>query len=199
MGTKKSPSTIIYSTLEDQNKSPLFRQERQIELMQQHWLMIWESAPAFERSTYSKASVFILTGGLLFTFMFSLFLLTLSFQRTETIQWMIEQRKARLPFAVFILIFSGSWVLYHSLKLRDSELIMGRTEFEANKIQTLILNQISNNISTLQHIANRWEKLGGLPSRDWQEDAKFTLSAFSSIRTLEWVDIIRCIYAGLNQ
>ncbi len=188
-GGIESPDTLIYNSSSDVSTvKPAFTERKTLEIMQQKWLVVWESTRAFEQDARSENPLMLLVGGLLFTGLFTLFLMVASIRRQDTIEWMAGERKYTLPITVFLLMSFGSYALYIALEKKELGYIHMLVEDEANKIETLVKSQTNDKLKALKRLAQRWEIAGGTPYKLWQNDAHNYTRDLYGLTTVEWVD-----------
>ncbi|MCP1198570.1 PAS domain S-box protein [Notoacmeibacter sp. MSK16QG-6] len=99
----EGPTTDAESLIVSSNEKPLaksggFRVAETLSVMGRGWTLVWESTPAFDATVVSREGLLVLLGGLLATFLLSLFLLALD-RRQESIRQTVE-RKTREIVAV---------------------------------------------------------------------------------------------------
>ncbi|RLQ87222.1 PAS domain S-box protein [Notoacmeibacter ruber] len=97
-GPEAQPARLIYTTISNVPRSEEFRIEKTLPVMERSWTIIWRSTPDFHSVISAHEGIYVLTGGLLLTFLLSLFLLALD-RRQEAIRQMVE-RKTREVLAV---------------------------------------------------------------------------------------------------
>jgi PAS domain S-box-containing protein len=189
-GDKESPENLIYNS-DNQNSvttEPVFTVIKQLDIMQQKWLVVWSSTPAYEKTEHNDNPLFVMVGGLLFTGLFGVFLMMVAIRRTETMEWMVEEHKYVLPASIFIVIALSSLYLYNSLKQKEESFVKGIIEEESKKIELLLLSQTNDKLLALKRMAQRWESAGGTPEKQWQEDAANYTNQLKGLKTIEWVD-----------
>ncbi len=190
-GLAAKPEALIYDSREVKDMrgaSPAFTVTKQLDLMQRHWLVTWTSTPAFEQEEESESPLLILIGGVLFSGLFGLLLLVVTIRRTETMQWMAEDRKFIFPLAIFALSAIGSHQLYHTLRAREVDYARNIVQEEARKIEQLVAFQTRDKLLALQRMAGRWELAGGTPYAQWVGDAHNYTEQLEGLKALEWVD-----------
>lgn len=184
---KTGAKRLIYSSGEIR-KDASYSKSKLIKVMQQNWLLVWDSTLAFEEAGESNIALFILLGGLLFTGLFGILVLVISIQRKETIEWMTSDKRFLVPTAVFIAVASASFMLYRTLEHREMEHIKALVTQEANKLNILINAELREKLEALVQLEKRWESAGGTPFTLWKEDVRNYLNNFSGLKTIEWVD-----------
>jgi PAS domain S-box-containing protein len=187
-GREESPATLIFGSGATARAKPAFTVRKQMEVMQQQWLVVWESTPAFEQSERSDGTLFILVGGLIFTGMFGLFLMVVTVRRTETMEWLAGDRQFTLPLLIFLLVSAGSYALYARLQEQESSYVSKLIHDETRKIELLLTSQTSDRLLAFKRMAQRWEIAAGTPYALWQNDARNYTRQLAGLRTMEWVD-----------
>lgn len=69
-GDKEAPENLIYASKNDDNHSPAYSMRKTLHIMQQDWLVIWDSTKAYEQKSSTYEPVIILVWGLFFTGLF---------------------------------------------------------------------------------------------------------------------------------
>lgn len=190
-GELENPETLIYRSdaqAGDMVAMPQFRMRKVVEVMQQKWLMVWESTPSFEQRERSDAPLLIMLGGALVGILTGLCVLLAMARRKETVQWIAEERRFGIPLGIFLLAACGSYVMYATLKEREQTYIRSVVAEEANKMQQLVSFQTQEKLRALNRMAMRWKAAGGTPFALWQMDAKNYLSDLKGLKAVEWVD-----------
>ncbi|WP_435640751.1 CHASE domain-containing protein [Micavibrio aeruginosavorus] len=91
-GMDTQDKNLIYSSVpQNGNHPPMFTTQRTIDIMQQKWTLVWESAPAYERATYSPTPTMILVGGMIFSGLYAAFLFNL-LNRTKIIESLVREK-----------------------------------------------------------------------------------------------------------
>ena len=187
-GTEERPEALIYSDASERSSAPAYTVRKQLRVMQQQWLVVWESAPAFERREQTNAPLFILLGGLLFTTLFALFLVGMTLHRTETIEWMAGEGRYALSVGVFLLLAAGSYAAFRSLQQAELTHVQERVQDEVAKVGLLLRSQINDRLLALKRMSQRWDAAGGTPQALWQADARSYVKQLGGLKALEWVD-----------
>lgn len=185
----ESPDTLIYdSGGGNRAKAPSFTVRRTVDVMQQRWLIVWESTPAYDQRGERGEPFFILIGGIVFTAMFGIFLLVVSARREEAIESLMGRRKLLLPALVFFLLAGVSYALSSFMAQKEHAYLAKRVEDDAYKMELLLTAQMENKFQALKRMAQRWETSGRISPAVWHEDAANYLQDMPGLRTLEWVD-----------
>lgn len=185
----ESPENLIYSSnTGSHDTTPAFTVHKSLEVMQQKWLVVWDSTTAYEQASKTDGPAFILTGGLLFTGLFGVFLIVVTLRCVEAMEWMVGEKKYALPLTIFAVMAFGSYLLYSALEQKEQDYVRKLTEDEAIKIKDLLITQTNSKLSALKHMAQRWEKANGTPYPMWQDDAMNFTHSIPGLRAMEWVD-----------
>jgi PAS domain S-box-containing protein len=187
-GTEERPDALIYSDAVERSSAPTYTLREHLHVMQQDWLVVWESTPAFERREQTNAPLYILIGGLLFTMLFALFLVGMTLHRRDAIEWMAGEGKYALSAGVFLLLAVGSYAAFRSLQQAELAHVRERVQDEVAKVGLLLSSQADDRLLALKRMAQRWHAAGGTPQPLWQADARNYIKQLSGLKALEWVD-----------
>lgn len=189
-GAEENQDTLIYRS--DGKSTPAGKSthtiRKKLRVMEQEWLVVWESTGAFDRRSSSEEPMLILVGGLLFTVLLGLFLMVTLMRRVETIEAITGERKLALPFIIFIIVSVGAFALYTTLKEKELRHIHTLVEEEATKIELVLRTLTNEKLMALRRMAQRWEAAGGTPQAQWNEDAANYIQDIQGLRTVEWID-----------
>lgn len=188
-GNAEDPGALIYdsATIRSDNFTPAFSKREQIDVMQQKWLIVWESTLRFEQSGRSNNPLLILTGGLLITFLLALFLYVANIRRTEVDQDMQGGRALLLPAIAFAVVAMGSASLYRTLNDRELNYLKALITSETSKIDLLVATETESKISALKRMAARME-VDDQSAQFWQIDARNYVEDMTGLRALGWVN-----------
>ncbi len=154
-GDTTDPRYLIFSSHTDVStpshardiRAPMFSSRKVLEVKQQQWTVVWESAPALEARLHNNAPLVVLFGGMTFTSLLAMFLIVMS-RRTELIQREVDRKtheitasEARMrtlvrhtPAAVAMfdrqmryIMTSERWLKDYNLKEAD---IIGKSHYE---------------------------------------------------------------------
>lgn len=154
-GDTTDPRYLIFSSHTDvstplharDTRAPMFSSRKVLEVKQQQWTVVWESAPALESRLHNNAPLVVLFGGMTFTSLLAMFLIVLS-RRTELVQREVDRKtheitasEARMrtlvrhtPAAVAMfdrqmryIMTSERWLKDYNLKESD---IIGKSHYE---------------------------------------------------------------------
>lgn len=188
-GATEDPSKLIYASEEDKTRRyATYSMRKIIPIMQQEWLIVWESTSAYDQAARIDTPLFILVGGLSFSGLLALFLLISGMHRTETIRWATEEGKLLLPFIIFAIVSGGALHLYESLKHREARYIETLVDEESKKIEQMIAFQVNDKLLSLKRMGQRWDVANGTPQNQWRMDARNLINHIVGLRTVEWAD-----------
>lgn len=194
-GSEEKDENIIYASPTDEGHQSSYVVKKKIEIMQQTWLIVWESTKAFEKRTTNAEPFILLVVGLGFTGMFSVFLTIFSIQRVNTLEYLVKERAYILPLMVFIAAFCGSLYLGYIVENREKHYIISLLDESADKISSVISLDTRELILALQRMGRRWG-VNNSSEEIWRADAKNYISDFSTLKAIAWVNndnIIRLI------
>ncbi|MDD9901594.1 MAG: CHASE domain-containing protein, partial [Alphaproteobacteria bacterium] len=191
-GDDVSESSVIFSDELAENRSARhpsdFRIQKKISVMQTDWTLVWESTSLFETQNRDNSPTYILAGGLLFTGLFGLFLLSVAIRSSEVFEAMAGRRYVVFPAIVFTVSVAGVFYVYDTLKKTEFDYARIAVGQEAKKIEKIIDIQAAEKMLVLQRMAQRWEVAKGTPPDQWRADAKRYVSDLSGLKTVEWID-----------
>ena len=185
-GNSEDPEALIYDSrkVKTDDFVPAFSKREQIDVMQQDWLIVWESTPGFEQNVQNNNPILILTGGFLITLLLATFLLVTNIQRTETIERMMGRKALILPAVVFAMLAIGSISLYRVLTDKETGYLQALLNSEISKIDLLIAAETEGKISALKRMVGRIEIGDNQPMYLWQADANAYLDDLRGLRAL---------------
>lgn len=187
-GDKESADNLIYSSGGDIGNDHLFTVRKQLNIMQQKWLVVWTSTGDYEKKERSDEPLFVMVGGLLFTGLFGLFLMVVAVRRTETMEWIAHEKSYILPLAIFGFCVLGTYELYDTLRAREKVFVHNTVAEQAEKIRALIDTDTNSKLLALKRMALRWEAANGTPEKLWRKDSYNYVGHMAGLRALEWVD-----------
>lgn len=188
-GLEEDDDHLIYNSDTTTNQSERAHKIRKtINVMQQQWLVVWESTPFFERMHRNDTPEFILVGGLLFTGLFAIFVLTVALRNPETMLRASQEYKVTLPAIIFLLSICLAFYLYNVLKEREISYAHSIVEEETKKIEQLVSIQTKDKFLALKRMAQRWVSAGGTPEDQWRDDSQHYVGHIPGLKTIEWVD-----------
>ncbi|MGJ8569275.1 MAG: CHASE domain-containing protein [Hoeflea sp.] len=189
-GSQEDPDALIYDsqTVRVADYVPAFTKREQIDVMQQQWLIVWDSTPGFEQGSRNSNPVLFLAGGLLISFLLGLFLFVANSRRTETIGNTPGIKALVLPTMVFVVLSLGSIALYRALTATELDYLKALTNNETNRISSIVAAEASGKISALDRMAARMEFSKNLSSQAWHTDAGNFIDDFQSLRAIGQVN-----------
>ena len=188
-GNSEDPEALIYDsrTVRVADYEPAFTKREQIDVMQQRWLIVWESTPGFEQSSRNNNPVLVLAGGLLISFLLGLFLFVANIRRNDAIEDAPGLKALVLPAMVFLVLAVGSLGLYRALTATELEYLKSLTNNEANRISSIVAAETKGKISALERMASRLEYSQNLLQVAWRTDAANFIEDFEGLRVISQV------------
>jgi len=189
-GGSENADALIYDskTLRTDGHVPAFSTREQIDVMQQQWLIVWESTLSFDQDRQTNNPIIILVGGLLITFLLGLFLITTNIRRTESGEAVSGYKVLILPVVVFSVLAIGSVSLYQALNDKELGYLKALISSETSKIDLLIAAETQGKISALKRMTARMELNTERPFQMWPVDARNYIDDLTGLRALGWVD-----------
>ena len=92
-----------------------------------------------------------------------------------------------LPLCVFILSFTASMIAWNSIHTQQQKFLEDRVQAEATLIQSEIVNLLHTRITSIQHMASRWESYGRTSKDLWEKEARLYME-LPGYQAIEWVD-----------
>lgn len=188
-GAVESKDTLIYDSnkeLENEVHASQFLIRKEVEIMQQKWLLVWSSTAAFERLEANHEPFLVLLAGLLFTGLLGVFLVIVIIRNSE------EESRAItsyiLPLMAFGITLIAASQLRQEIVSREKAFIVNLTKEATRTIKETIEGTVKTRINGLKRMASRWEIDKGTPLEKWQADAKNYLLDHPELKTVEWVD-----------
>ncbi|AKI02022.1 PAS domain S-box [Hoeflea sp. IMCC20628] len=182
--------TLIYES----NKSragghvPTFSKSEHVEIMQQEWLIVWESTLGFEEDWRSNNPILILSGGLLITFLSGLFLFVTTARLSGTADRAYGRKALLLPGVVFAVLAVGSVSLYRALDDKEEAHLKAMISSEISKIDLLITAETEAKMLALKRMASRMETATDRPVHLWQVDARNYIDDLAGLRAVAWIN-----------
>ncbi|MEM5492643.1 CHASE domain-containing protein [Hoeflea sp. AS16] len=185
-GDTEDPAALIYNSRNGhtEDSAPAFSKREQIEVMQQKWLIVWESTLGFEQSSRNTNPILVLAGGLLITFLLAMFLFVTTIWRTETFESMLGRKVMILPAVVFSVLAVGSISLYSALTDKELHNIQALISSETHRNDLLVAAEIESKMSALKRMVGRLELAQGQSAELWQADAHNYLEDLKGLRVL---------------
>jgi len=188
-GDQPNPQSLVYSSrTSHQHGFATFTSSQTLQVMQRKWLVVWSGLPAFERETRNDTGLFVLVGGLMFTGLFVLFLMMVMLRDRDIEQWVAQERQLVLPTIIFVLSAMAMVGFTVVLKQHELDYIQNIVSEKSNKINILLANQVSDHLSSINRMADRWAAEGGTPYALWREDAANLLNDDVGLKVLQWTD-----------
>jgi len=187
---REDVDTLIYES----NKAratghvPTFSKREHVDIMQQKWLIVWESTLGFEENWRSNNPILILSGGLLITFLSGLFLFVTSARLTGTAERTYGSKALLLPAFVFAVLAVGSVSLYRALNDKEDTHLKAMISSEINKIDLLITAETQAKLLALKRMASRMETATDRPVHLWRVDARNYIDDLAGLRAVAWVN-----------
>ncbi len=198
-GGEEKPENLIYSSDFDQTEhaKPGFKVTKKLEIMQQEWLVVWESTPSYERKEQNQESFIILVWGIFFTGLFSIFLVLFSVRKLTTLELIVKERGYVLPIVIFIITFSAALYLHKVVRDKEHNYLVSLMEGQADSMITISKADYREIVLAIQRFGSRWSVSGARTEDLWNTDAKNYIHDFFSLRAIVWVDrnnLIKKIY-----
>lgn len=189
-GNREDPGALIYDsrTVRVADYVPAFTKSEQIGVMQQQWLIVWESTPGFEQHSRNNNPILVLAGGLLISFLLGLFLFVANIRRTETIENTLGLKALVLPAMVFVVLGVGSLALYRALTTTELDYLKALVSNETNRISSIVAAEAIGKISALERMAARLEVSKNLPAQAWHTDTANFIEDFKGLRAIGQVN-----------
>ncbi|MCY0093646.1 CHASE domain-containing protein [Hoeflea ulvae] len=187
---REDPDTLIYESNKTQQKGPVstYSKREHIEIMQQQWLVVWESTLGFEEGWRSYNPVLILSGGLLITFLSGLFLFVTTARLTGAVERTYGRQALVLPAFVFVVLAVGSVSLYRALNDKEVAHLKAMISSEISKIDLLINAESEAKLLALERMASRMQSAPDSLSYLWGVDARNYISDLAGLRAVAWVN-----------
>jgi PAS domain S-box-containing protein len=188
-GNKETPQALTYSSDEyAQNTAPLFHVRKQTRIMEQTWLMVWESTPAYEQTRNTSMPLCILMGGIVSTGVLGMFLISMIMRRKEALEWMAGERKYVLPTLTFIILTACAFAAYAVFREQDHGYVRKLAEDETRKIEVMMMSRATDTLQAFRRMAQRWDLAGGTPFVLWQNDAHNYTQQLPGLKIVQWID-----------
>ena len=187
---RENAAALIYESnkARTDGHTPAFSKRENIEIMQQEWLIVWESTLGFEGNWHSNNPILILSGGLLITFLSGLFLFVTSSRLTGSAERTYGSKALLLPAFVFAVLAVGSVSLYRALNDKEVAHLKAMISSEISKIDLLITAETEGKLLALKRMAARMETDPDRPAHLWEVDARNYIDHLAGLRALAWVN-----------
>lgn len=95
------------------------------------------------------------------------------------IRWLVS-------FCVFLLALLGTWLAWDSLREAEISNVATIIETEAQSDRRELVRGVDRVIDALERTRRFWERFGGLPQDQWDQDAGIELSHFEGLKAIVW-------------
>ena len=187
-GVEATPDRLIYGDGMVSTGASKYAVTHRLNFMHRQWLVQWNSTPDFEATHGNAEPTLVLTGGLLFTALLAVVLLLLALRRQKTMEWMANDKGYVVPLAIFVVMSSGTLLLYHQLKVSENRFVASIVAERAANIRQLMETETQNKLKALQRLAQRWDAANGTPEEQWRQDAANYVTQLGGLQALAWVD-----------
>lgn len=189
-GDEESPENLIYSSYDETKlpEQPTHQVRKHLTVMQQKWLIVWDSTLVYDQAERRDGPLMILAGGVLFTILVGVFMTMLTARHTDAVPWLMNERRMVLPFVIFAVTVVASFYLRETLQMREWSFVRTIISEEAKKIEQLITTQTEGKLLALRRMGQRWEVAGRTPQDQWQADALNYTNHLTGLKAVEWVD-----------
>lgn len=185
-GEQETPEALIYSSGESDDA--VYTVRRTVKIMEHTWLLVWESTPAYELAEHADYPVLILVGGVFFTFVFGIFLIVLSLQRSDSVELVAGRYRRLLPLLLLVVVMGGTGLLYEAVRQKELNYISMLIAEDAKSIEHLFTARLEDHVLALKRMALRWKNEGGTPETLWRRDAYNLVQQLEGLDMLQWVD-----------
>lgn len=93
-----------------------------------------------------------------------------------------------LPLPTTIAVILATIFLWQALDGQERIQFRNVNLSNAEHIKSMIENNISHQVTALEHMARRWEIRGSTPKSEWEMDAMSYIDIKSGLRVIEWAD-----------
>ena len=188
-GETDNSDLLIYSSAPASHKKPAFTIRKNIEVMQKTWLIVWESAPAFEKTLYRYGPLIILASGIACSFLFGMLIITLIARQEKNYDLLTSTEPSLfLPSIIFMAMTACAFLVHNSLANRESFFLHMALQQETENIKNIIQVESREKMLALRRMAERWNDSSGSPETLWRHDAANYLEDIPGLSALEWVD-----------
>ncbi|SOE17128.1 PAS domain S-box-containing protein [Hoeflea halophila] len=204
-GSSEDPDALIYDsqTVRVADYVPAFSKREQIDVMQQKWLIVWESTPGFEQNSRNNNPVLILAFGLLISFLLASFLFVANIRRSNSTEDTPGPKALVLPGVVLVVLAIGSVALYRALTATELDYLKALTGNEASRISSIVAAEAKGKITALERMASRLESSRNLSDLAWRTDAANFIEDLGGLRAISQVTsdnlILQSEQAGKNE
>ena len=186
-GNAESPDALIFDSNADEEPAGAAKQllRKEIQIMEQTWLLVWSSTSEFEMQESSNEPFLILAIGVLFTGATAVFLIIMTIRGSKELT---TRRAFILPAAAFFLTISAGVFLSQEFETKDRDVLIDATVKGARNFRNEILRNVENRVRSLERMTSRWKEQGGTPMDEWRADARRYLREQPGLKAVEWVD-----------
>lgn len=188
-GVEASEDNLIYRSGEINPDSgayaPQFAITKELQVMQQSWLVQWSSTPAFEAQTSNNESLLIAVTGVFFTLLCGIFVVISSIRSQGEI---VLHRNRYLPAIGFLFIAIATTFVYRIILQNENELITKDVKREAEVFKKIISSNLDSRLNALSRMSDRWSMSGGTSLAQWQSDAQNFVTDQKGLKAVEWID-----------
>ncbi|ESQ87736.1 hypothetical protein ABAC460_18860 [Asticcacaulis sp. AC460] len=179
-------ATIFDSADGKTRAAPQFRREKTISVGQNTWKVVWTSTPRFDQMEHSYNPLLLLTGGLMFSTVFAIFIALATIRRSDTVRLIAQDRPLLAPALVFIAILCGSIALFVTLRDKERHYTLGLVDRDAARLETMLNARIQSKVAALRQTADRWQAAGEVTQAQWQVESRGYRNEAAGIVTLVW-------------
>ncbi|EGF89576.1 sensory box protein [Asticcacaulis biprosthecium C19] len=182
-------NTTVFDSAEGRTAgAPQFTREKTIVVGQNRWRVVWTSTPRFEQMERSYNPLLLLTGGLLFSALFAIFIALATIRRSDTMRLIAQDRPLLAPAVVFVAILCGSLALFVTLRDKERDYTLGLVDRDAARLETMLNGRIQSKVAALSQTAHRWQAAGEVTQALWQVETRGYKDEGAGIVTLVWFD-----------
>jgi PAS domain S-box-containing protein len=187
-GSADLPGALIYSTLQQSDRSGMFSARKTVRVLNRTWLVVWTSTPDFDSAHRGSEASSVLLGGLVVSALLAMLVLVSTARSLESVQWMAAERGYLAPLLVFVIFAAASFYIYYALERNERRVIEGMVEERAEKTRALMDAELASRFTSFKRMAQRWEAAGGTPEDQWRKDAGSYLNYRPGLKSLHWLD-----------
>lgn len=191
-GETHDPAKLIYN---DDAKEHYTKHDKShhrvvqtVPVMGRTWTLVWRSTEHYDNRHISHTPILILTGGLIFTALFALFLVVVAVRSTDMLERIAGDRVMALPMVVFVVTAGAAVGLHIKLEQREISAIHSSILDRAQNIESVINAQTADKITAIKRMAQRWQVAGGTPENQWRDDAQNYIGQISGLRTVAHIN-----------
>lgn len=190
-GSTENPGNLIFSSTsiqQSEEKKPSFKISRKLRIMQQEWLVVWESTKAYESKEISEEPFIILVTGLFFTSLFSILLVLFSVRNLSTLELIVKEKCYIIPVVILCLMLSASLYLYRVINNKEASYLSNILEGQAKSMTSIVMMDSHELILALDRMGDRWSASDEKAENIWNTDMRNYIKDFSSLKSIAWVD-----------